>query len=219
MKSAPTAGSKRWDRERGLSLGILSMRMSFKSCEKKLQHYKAVKAFLSQFLLACILTNKMRITMRKDILGVLMSFKVQTVAPCPRPFIPLCNEYDIWGHCPFGRPINTQAFTLWLISWNVASVYPQYFHSSWCYAGLWSASVHPVAKQAHIMMLPPTCIPAGIIFSDAWRVLTPVLTPNCNDGHYDWPQNTTGHVCVPTSRLHAGFGAMAFSCCVFTLDL
>ena len=32
-----------------------------------------------------------------------------------------------WGHCPFGRPICNQALTSWLMSWDVASIYPLNF--------------------------------------------------------------------------------------------
>ena len=39
---------------------------------------------------------------------------------------PFCHNFGryAWSHCPFGRPICDQALTSWLMSWDVASIYP-----------------------------------------------------------------------------------------------
>ena len=68
-----------------------------------------------------------------------------------------------WGHCPFGRPICNQASTSWLMSWDVASIYPHNFPSSCCHL-FWPAPVLPAAKHPHNMMLQPSCFTVGMVF-------------------------------------------------------
>ena len=38
-----------------------------------------------------------------------------------------------WGHCQFGGPIYNLTLTSWLMSWEVASIYPHNVLSSWCH--------------------------------------------------------------------------------------
>ena len=45
---------------------------------------------------------------------------------CPSTILTQLWKYA-WGHCPFGRPICDQALTSWLMSSDVASIYPHTF--------------------------------------------------------------------------------------------
>ena len=77
-----------------------------------------------------------------------------------KPFLPQLWKYA-WGHCSFGRPICNQALTSWLMSWDVASIYP---HLLVMPSILWSAPVPPASKHPHNMMLPPPCFTVGMVF-------------------------------------------------------
>ena len=81
---------------------------------------------------------------------------------CPYAILPQLWKYA-WGHCPFGRPICDQALTSWLMSWDVASIYPHNLAShDDIYFVKWT--IPPAAKHPHNMMLPPPCFTVGVVF-------------------------------------------------------
>ena len=88
---------------------------------------------------------------------------------------------DAWGHCPFGRPICDQALISWLMFWDVASIYPHNFPSSWCHL-FW------VVHQSLLQQSTPTtwCFhPRASRLG--WCSLAcnpPPFSSKHNDGHY-----------------------------------
>ena len=86
-----------------------------------------------------------------------------------------------WGHCPFGRPFCDQSLTSWLMSWDVASIYPHNFASSWCHL---FCEVH----QSLLQQSTPTtwcCYPrASRLGWCSSASKPPRLSFKHNDGHY-----------------------------------
>ena len=75
-------------------------------------------------------------------------------------------------HCPFGRPICDQALTSWLMSWDVASIYP---HNcpSWCH----------LFCEVHQSLLQQRTLTSRL----GWCSLAckpPPFSSKHNDGHY-----------------------------------
>ena len=94
---------------------------------------------------------------------------------------------NAWGHCPFGRPICDQALTSWLISWDVASIYPHTFPASHNFPSSWRhlfCEVH----QSLLQQSTPTawcCQPRASQLG--WFSLAckpPPFASKRNDGYY-----------------------------------
>ena len=78
------------------------------------------------------------------------------------------------GHCPFGRPVCDDAITSWLMSWDVASIYPHNFPPSWCH--LFVRCTSPSCSNAppqHDAATPVFHIWDGVLWLASLRLFTP----------------------------------------------
>ena len=113
---------------------------------------------------------------------------------CPYAILPQLWKCT-WSHCPFGRPIYDHALTSWLMSWDVASIYPHTFPVSWCH--LFCEVQQYLLQQS----IPTTwcCHPHASQLG--WCSLAcklPLFSSKHNNGHYGQTvlfllQQTRGH--------------------------